>query len=124
MEQEKRKLNLKIIIPVVIAIVVAIVIGIFIGRATMTTKEKDYVGTWKIDNNDDYYYQRIILYEGGTGKIIGINNYGEEARSPITWEIKGNTLNIDNGIMGIYGYRIGKDTMTTVDGEHTYNKVK
>lgn len=120
MEKLKGKLNLKIIIPIIVAIVAIIVVIVLITG----NKEKKCIGTWKIANGDNDYYQTIILYKGGTGEMIGVNNYGEERKNTITWEFKDNTINIDNGILGVYGYTIKKDKITSVDGKHTYNKVK
>lgn len=117
MEQEKKKLNSKVIIQVV-AIVVALVIGIFIGRATMTSKgitEKDCIGTWKNTNKDN---DTITIYQGGTGQFgKGTGGYS------LTWEIKDNILNITySGFTE--GFDIEKDKMVSVNGKDTYIKVK
>lgn len=114
MEQEKKKSKLMIIIP--IAIVILAVIGIIIFTSDKGTpgelKEKDVIGTWK-DNKFS-----ITLYEGGSGKIND---------TPLTWEIKGNTLNIIQfyayGSSMTTGYRVEKDKITSIDKGEIYYKV-
>lgn len=114
MENKTKKIDVKIIIIVIITII-AIVEGIVIFTSNGTPKglkEKDVIGTWK-DNKFS-----ITLYEGGSGKIND---------TPLTWEIKGNTLNIIQfyayGSSMTTGYRVEKDKITSIDKGEIYYKV-
>ena len=120
---KEMKDKLKFIIPVVIAVVLITIIIIM----NKGISEKECIGTWKITNDDKYYIQSMVLYKGGTGKGFGKgedesgNHYWE-----ISWEIKDNILNITVGssVPTTTGYELEKNTITSVDGPYSYNKVK
>lgn len=118
MEQEKKKSKLKIIIPIAIAIVI---IGIAIINNRIT--ENDCIGTFKIANNDNHYVEKIVLYKGGTGK-----GFPKDSNSgwQIEWEIQDNILNITLAYNGGIktGFKVEKNKIISVDGEHTYIKQK
>lgn len=129
MEQKSKKIDVKIII-IVIVVIIAIVEGIVIFASNNKDNKEtpkglsasQIIGKWEsIKNNNKSV---IELYEGGTGKyIINVDMKGFEHTSSITWEIKDNILNISH-FGSTTGYKLENETITTVDGKQSYNKVK
>ena len=118
MNQKKNKSKLKIIILITITIVIT---GIAIINNRIT--ENDCIGTFKIANNDNHYVEKIVLYKGGTGE-----GFPKDSNSgwQIEWEIKDNILNITLAYNGGIktGFKVEKNKIISVDGEHTYIKQK
>lgn len=129
MEQKTKKIDIKIIIIIAITII-AVIEGIFLFTSNRENNKETIkglsasqcIGKWeRIENNNKSV---IELYEGGTGKsIINVDVKGFEHTTPITWKIKDNILNISD-FGSTTGYKLENETITTVDGQHTYNKVK
>ena len=69
MEQEKKKLNLKIIIPVVIVILVIAVVGIAIIKNNTLTKEEQYAVDYLLSNRaiqpNTVEISRVWVYQEG-----------------------------------------------------------
>lgn len=116
MENKSKKIDIKIVVIAIVSII-AIVEGIIIFTSNSgTLKEKDIIGTWESEDKEI----SIELYESGTG-----NKYGSV---PLTWEIKGNIVNIIENHYNFgtktVGYKIEDNTMTSVDGKETLYKSK
>lgn len=83
----------------------------------------EIVNTWKIQNNPSYYYQIMVLYEGGTGK--GFSDLSKkDSYYPLSWEIVDNVVNISNANDKHFetGYKLENGVLTSVDGEITFSK--
>lgn len=123
MDQEKKKINVKIVVPIVAIVIIAIV-GIVI-FASRNKEEKGLsanqcIGTWESADKNSM----IILYQGGTGKhYINLNIKEYSSYSSIKWEIKDNVLNTSNSI-STTGYKVKNGTITSLDGQYTYYKTK
>ena len=87
---------------------------------------KDVIGTWVIENDTRYNMEKIMLYEGGTGKGIEIEEDEKNPSGwyPIEWEIKDGVLNIKASNLPSEGYKLENDKLITVDGKYTYTKEK
>lgn len=116
MENKSKRIDVKIIIIVIITII-AIVEGIVIFTSNSgTLKEKDIIGTWESEDKEI----SIELYESGTG-----NKYDSV---PLTWEIKGNIINITENHYNfgnkVVGYKVENNKITSVDGKEILYKSK
>lgn len=145
MEQNLNKLNLKIIIPIVVIVIIAIVGGIVIftnGSKNKGLTKEQCIGTWdELENNYSKPY-RIVLNQGGTGKLYV--NAEEAEKNPLDyfkelkWEINDNILNIEMEKTVISsdfkhektegttttGYKVENGTITSLDTGTVYKKVK
>ena len=131
MNQKTKKIDIKVIVIVAITII-AVIEGIFLftsnkgnskedNTETLTTEQ--CIGTWKLKESNSAYLPTLTLYKGGTGEAQKSDG---KTTILIQWKIEDNVLKLDTSFDGHYtsAYIIENNTMTNVNGENTYNKVK
>lgn len=94
------------------------------GNDTPETEEQ-VVGTWEWKTLGEQGpingVTHMELYEGGTGK--GTNSsMSESSYYPITWEIKGDVINITASDTPTIGVKLEDGKLVAVDGTVTYTR--
>ena len=110
--------------------IIFIIIISVVGCSNNSKSTTSIVGNWIYENYNSKIVPRmgnvLCLYEGGTGKGYETEkSYSDSGMSySLTYEIKGETINIKNtgfpNDSGIKGFKLKDDKLVSLDGEDSY----